>query len=63
MIFLSRTEREHLTENADALCTCRSTWPEDAASGIAAEEEDRDVRDCELSGVREIGCIRYNIRE
>eukprot|EP00731_Ephydatia_muelleri_P013583 Em0007g893a len=33
--------------NADALS--RSTWPEDAASDIAAGEEERDVRDCELS--------------
>ena len=35
----------------------RSTWPEDAASGIAAGEEERDVRDFELSGEREIGHV------
>ena len=41
--------------NADALS--KSTWPEDAASGIAAGEEERDVRDCELCGVQEIGHV------
>ncbi|KAL5489194.1 hypothetical protein EMCRGX_G018260 [Ephydatia muelleri] len=41
--------------NADALS--RSTWPEDAASDIAAGEEERDVRDCELSGARGIGRV------
>ena len=41
--------------NADALSS--STWPEDAASGIAAGEEESDVRDCELSGAREIGRV------
>ena len=56
MIFLHVAHRTGASNgNADALS--RSTWPEDAASGIAAGEEERDVRDCDLSGVREIGRV------